>query len=392
MKRRSLALFLCMMMLLGTAAYAAPTEGETTGESAPAGPTWQGDSTLTVNLSKKQNPDMAELPDPETWDEDDHLGVVYDLYLVVKAEPWPGYDAYTYSESGLMPDFAGLTVPEMDTVTPDQWQAMAKEAAAKVLTPGEAGTANRGTPTRADQPVRIMDSTDISEETTPTSTGLGPGLYLVIAHGDGMDPSEYIVADEDDSGHVVTIARSADCEYTFQPELVSLPGQNMVGEGEDKVFDSTWDHSVTAALKPERELRFGQVTLRKTIDRYLLGEPATFVFKVTAEKNGKTVYEDVVGLTFQPGSVTEAVTLEGIPLGATVTATEVYSGAFYEGAVTEDSEEVTLEVPELTLDNKRDNDEKRGHGIVNQFVYGDTGWRWSMDGQVQTSGGAGGEG
>lgn len=378
MKKRSIALLLSAIVALGAAgprAWAADAEESGSGERG-----WNGPSALTARLPEELNGDLNGAPEEPT-DPADPLGVAYDLYLVAPAQDVPGYDAYTYDREHLGEGFEALaeSFPDMETVDNAAWRTLAWSAAALVLDPGT-----------EDVPARLLRQPreGLADLALDEPTGdLEPGLYLVIAHGKGMEPEEYIKAlepGEDGAARVGTIARSADYEYIFQPELVSLPGQNTTAEDE---FDGTWNHEVTVTLKPDRELRYGQVRIRKLIDQYVLEEPATFVFSVTAEKDGKQVYENIVGLTFAAGGTgTEEVVLDRIPLGATVTAVEVYTGAFYQGTVTEQSGEVTLEILELTFENTRGPEEKRGHGIVNEFTYDGEDWMWTQDGRSPAEG------
>ena len=83
-------------------------------------------------------------------------------------------------------------------------------------------------------------------------------------------------------------------------------------------------------LKPERKDRYGNLVIDKTLTSWhetLQG--ASFVFEIKAEKEDQVVYNDVVSLNFdQAGTMSR--TIEGIPAGAKVTVTEIYSGGSYE--------------------------------------------------------------
>ena len=83
-------------------------------------------------------------------------------------------------------------------------------------------------------------------------------------------------------------------------------------------------------MKGTRERRLTEIVIVKTLREYnqSLGE-TTFLFDVEAEIGGVNVFSQLVPLTFS-GAGTQSVTVSGIPVGAHVTVTEVYSGASYE--------------------------------------------------------------
>ena len=376
MKKRSLAILLSVMMALGIMANA----------PAALAATWEEDTALTLVLPEQYAEDLAtpapgtDPADPENPEEAaepaDPVGVVVDLYLVAEAKPWAGYDAYTYEEPA--EGFESLTMPDMNTVTVADWDKLAWEASDLVL---KAAT--------GDAPVKAVLK-DVELDTKITRE---PGLYLLIPHGKGMKPEQYITSldvegAEGAEPHMATLANSADYTYTFRPQLVSLPEQGVgdPAEGEDGetvpgVFNGTWDHEVEVTLKPEQQARFGKLTITKEIDYYEENEPATFVFEVTATKDidgdgeEEEVYRNTVALTFSPGVTPEPVELDRVPVGSHVTVREIYSGAFYTAAAAEQDGNLTVEgLLNLTFSNTHGPDQKRGHGIINQFTFNGTSW------------------
>ncbi len=203
------------------------------------------------------------------------------------------------------------------------------------------------------------------------ATDLSVGLYLVCAGT--VWSGEYL--------------------YTFSPYLISVPDNAY-----DRTGDDTWLYDVSVSLKPQRENRFGDLEIRKTLDSYnaTLGS-ATFIFQVDAEKDGIT-YSDVVSLVFDGPGTRSVVLRQKIPAGAAVTVREVYSGASYsvsgsEVQIVERSLAATIlaetgepdpqESPrnQVSFTNTYDNRLNGGTSVVNHFTYteGAEGgpWDWS---------------
>lgn len=366
MKKRMLSLGLCLALALGLMAVTAPAEAVDLEQPC----------TLTVRLgSKGFAEDLKPGEEPgegEDQEPIDTTGVVFDLYQVAAAEPVSGYDTVSFR---FLEGYEELAVGE--TMDNAQWHALAQDAARLALNPG-------GEPKAALKSALPLD--------TPVEE-LGAGLYLVIARGAEMTPAEYItqVRDEEGNEHIATIAESKEYTYTFQPELAALPTKGTATDPEtgeplppNTANEGEWVTEVLMELKPERDYRFGTLRIVKGLDLYENSEPATFVFSVVAEKDGEIVYSNVVGLTFSAAGLEEAV-LDRIPVGSTVTVTEIYSGASYtiSGDAVKDGVITAEEVLELTFENTYDNDQRHGHGIINQFSYLEDetggGWEWVQD-------------
>ena len=83
---------------------------------------------------------------------------------------------------------------------------------------------------------------------------------------------------------------------------------------------------ITNALQSQH----GDLIIRKKLPKYnetLKG--ATFVYAVTGVLDGKTIYDDVVAITFDKPGTEMYVVEELFPVGTIVTVEEVYSGAGY---------------------------------------------------------------
>lgn len=185
--------------------------------------------------------------------------------------------------------------------------------------------------------------------------GLAVGMYLVEA--DAIRSQEY--------------------EYKFTPYLLSLPNNYYSAGGSDE-----WVYDVTAGLKPGKEALLGSLVIDKTLSSYnsTLG-PATFVFKVEAEKDHEILYSNVVSLVFD-GTGTKSLTIDKLPAGAQVTVTEVYSGASYK-LTTEPSHTVTILTEgaegspvHVSFGNAYNGQLNGGASVVNRFTNEEGVWDW----------------
>lgn len=188
--------------------------------------------------------------------------------------------------------------------------------------------------------------------------GLATGMYLMEA--ESVQSSEYI--------------------YNFAPNLAALPN-NYYG---DPGRDDAWVYDVDdMLLKPEQVQRLGSLVIRKRLTAYnATFGGADFVFRVEAEKGGKSVYSDVVSLAFDaPGE--KSLRIDGIPAGATVKVEEIYSGASY--SLTGDAVQTAVITAEgeagnpveVSFENAYDERPNGGSGIVNHFRY--QGGEWTAE-------------
>ncbi len=271
-----------------------------------------------------------------TYDELKTLPITVDLYKVADVDTVGNYKAAE-----------GFTLGTInDTTTAEAWQTMAADAMAVVeeknLQPTVSSTVAKG-----------------------FSRNIPVGLYLVVANN----------------------THSASYEYSFTPYLVSLPNNYFYTSGNDG-----WVYDVTTSLKPERNDLYGNLVIEKDLLSYnaTVGG-ATFVFQVEAVKDYKTkadgqpeyktVYSDVVSITFDAAGKKQVV-VEGIPAGAEVTVTEVYSGGSYT-AVDKATEFTTTIISEeegtatVTFQNDYDGRLNGGSGVINHFEEGENGWTWT---------------
>lgn len=246
----------------------------------------------------------------------------------------------TYAE---LPGFEALDLASIgEETTADEWSTKAETANAVVesseLTPTEVTIANA-----------------VGE-----ATGLATGMYLVTA--DTVQSDWYF--------------------YDFTPYLISLPNNYYYTPEDGQEPDDTWQYDINVGLKPAQRDRFGDLLIDKTLTSYnATFGGATFVFQVEAVKAGKQVYSDVVSIVFD-GPGTKSVQINDIPAGATVTVTEIYSGASYE--VTSAPEQTTVIIADdeegnpvhVGFTNDYNHKLNGGASVVNHFEYVDGDLKW----------------
>lgn len=316
--------------------------------------------------------------DPEKPEEDKYgedlasAKVVVDLYYIADAIKTPGYDTYAYQ---LADPYQELKIPMAPTA--EDWQALTQQAAEIALDD-----------TKADTPVKSKVAA--GSETV----SLKAGLYLVIARGaDLLSAADYKVEitqenweDGESITRLATIANSAQYQYTFAPQLVSLPTKTAE---EDEAINTAnpgeWLYDLTIHLKPEQSARFGALEIVKTLSEYEseagIERPVTCVFEVTGVLDGEEVYSEVESITFTSAGQ-ERVVLNQIPALAEVTVREVYSGAGYDLLIPGDRTATIAasEIVSVDFENVYNGQQRGGHGIKNQFVQDENGvWHWHSD-------------
>lgn len=339
-----LALSLTLALTLGIAAQAVDLEAANTLTVAAT-----GDTSYAENITSAD--------------------VVLDLYKLADAIRAEGYDTYSYdfAEAYGMLALEGMDLSRVNlgsvSLTNEQWQELAQQAAEIALDSGEP------TIEGAETGARIED--------------LSAGLYLVIARGGDMtSPEDYRRTVENDEGEesIVTIARSAEYEYCFAPSLVSLPTKDdMDGDGAVNTAYGEWTNEVQITLKPVPRPLYGSVEIVKAVDDFTGAEEATFVFRVTANGNfvddEEYVYSNVVAVSMN-GAAPKSASVSGIRAGAKVTVEEIYTGPRYDaGGVTapESTTVVADDVITFRAVNTMNTSGNGGHGIQNHFVKGEDG-------------------
>ncbi len=252
---------------------------------------------------------------------------VADITVSGTYTPLPGYEALELPAAG------------GEDATAEDWQKLAQTAAGLV-------TENNFT----HQAELTLHSPQLSQAKIE---GLALGMYLVEAQA----------------------VQSPQYEYAFTPYLISLPGNYYADTGND-----SWVYDVTTRLKPGRMPRYGDLEIIKTLTSYSeTFRGAFFIFEVKGEKDGKTVYSDVVSINFdRPG---KKKTLVGhLPAGTQVTVTEVYSGAGYKPVLPKEQKAVIVAGEEgqdpvyVEFENEYSHHPNGGSGIVNHFQYNKGAW------------------
>ncbi len=201
---------------------------------------------------------------------------------------------------------------------------------------------------------------------------LPAGLYLAVPVKTGEAPK----ADEENSGNVTVTTN--EWVYTFAPMLYSIPTKVKEDGSRGTAFDfGPWiPNDTTTAVeiitKAGRDFNYGKIAIEKKLLTYETKDNPIFVYDVIAKKNGVTVYSNVVSMNFKEAGQ-QTVEVDKIPVGATVTVTEVYSGHSYEIKGGENPQDVTaaLEISDentAAFSNDYDHTFHGGGGIENRFT------------------------
>lgn len=279
-------------------------------------------------------------------------GLQLNLYKIADAVPDPTYDTYSYNlADGVVLSKDISSYESLAKLENDDWTDMAQDAAKSVLVDKTAADLD-------------MKTTALAEQ----CTDLSAGLYLIA--GDSVEKNE--------EGNWVSkfFDNKGAYSYSFLPELVSLPSTSEdvsrdQTDGNMTTASGEWAYNIIASIKPEQKPAFGDLEIRKELTTYNSNSPVTFVFEIEATLNGETVYSDVVGLTFSKAGVRTARIEGKIPVGADVTVTEVYSGSSYKVEGNDTRKLVIIPKDEgtsqATFENKFDEHNRKGYGIVNKF-------------------------
>lgn len=329
--------------------------------------------------------------------------VVVDLYKVASAEPLMGYDTYQltleeqYSKFKTSLDTAMAQEKQESGGANALYRDLAQQIAREVLLD------NSGKPKEGEAILAPTKTTNLSD--SKNIQGLDPGMYLVIAHGNGLTPAQYTTnVTEEGTGaqKLATVAYSNEYVYTYLPELIALPMKvaGMEGAAPDPssapaapegsfgtADEGGWVNHVTIELKSEESRALAGLIISKTFqvpDGTVVSNREGCVYQIEATLGGETVYSNVVALKYE-GRATGSVRLEKIvPVGATITVTEKYDGAGFqaegatektiESAVPDDGNEIKNNVFFI---NTANGNGTGGDIVTNSFTDGDNGWSWN---------------
>ena len=278
--------------------------------------------------------------------------ITVDFYLIAVAEPVTGYDTYSLKVNDAYKDLSVKTTDEQgDPTTSTLAAELEKQVNAEHPSFDEIveslAEATLKTETPAPTPVTVVTSAD---KKTITASGLAAGMYLMVPHGT-IEAGTEITAKTGDTGYVKTIktsedaaapelyrtrAFSEDYEYTFKPQLVTVPGKEIKNGDSSvptyKTDEGTWTNTVPVVVKVERESRYGDLKIVKTLTTFAGPDPASFVFKITWGNE-----ERYAEITFEADGTREYTLVKAIPVGTSVTVTEEHTGRQYTGAPTGDT-------------------------------------------------------
>ena len=312
------------------------------------------DCHLTVNVSPQYSEDL-------------NAGdVKIDVYRIADVQPVNGQETYNW----VFREAFSPLVPNKP-LTQDVFDDLADAFADKILVQGA--------------------STEMISGVAGAPITMKAGMYLVVPHG---NMANYI---NTASGKVRTLARSANYEYTFRPQLISLPTKEADASGVRNTADSygAFVNDMVIDLKATRDVYMGSLDIVKTVDRFEVREgetrDATFIFQVIAELNGEKVYDNVVALVFDAAGTKTYHLVDKIPVGATVTVSEIYSGAAYD-VVSEASKTTVItagDVASVSFENDYNDENHNGGSVINHFENKgtqDADWEFTKGDPTQQSG------
>lgn len=263
--------------------------------------------TLAVDL--KETCSLSFSPLPEYADDLESADVVVDVFKVASAIEDPGVDSYSFEATetfkALAPALKNLATVDYTALSQQAGQIVAQSKPELVAT------------------VSVLDK-----------ARLEPGLYLTMPRRADMTLTDSLeqtmVGSTDGTEKVLSFVNTSQYKYTFNPSLVALPSR-MDENGENNTANGTdWQYDFTMTLKASRERRHdGQIEIVKTVPAFGGSGAATFVFEIVAELDGETVYSNVESLVFD-GAGTKSIVVDSLPVGSTITVSEVYSGANFE--------------------------------------------------------------
>ena len=343
--RRTLAVLLSMILLLALApsGFAVDLEAK---------------NTVTVTLAQPESDYAKDLKGTR---------IHADFYLLAPAvryaPPYENVDSYTYTvpDKGtafyelldkLTKELNEAEVPEAPPVQEavfHQFEPYAQAFAEIVLSRGYSSP-----------PAATGDL--VVDQTAITVQDLTAGLYLLIIRGDGLEKSEnpetgYVkrtqqaAGEEGAEGNSVLSTRVVTDrnEYLFEPQLLTVPTKvdKTSGEQQYNTAYGEWENLLMIYAKSTQVPKNGDLKIIKNLT-HAGPDSVTFVFEVKwQEKKGSENVDKAkyVSLTFDGKSqMEEYILAKTIPIGTTVTVTEVHSGLAY-SIVGDNTKTATIVVP-----------------------------------------------
>ena len=399
--QRILAALLSLVLLLALAPAGWAEEGGEGGGDMGAG----GDAPVVsasmpatgVNLDPEANTVIINLAPSDKGAEfaSDIVNakIQADLYLVAPAAKDDNYDTYTYTfptgpiQIDDVNDFNKAIIadpenPNDQATMLNKFTGLAHKIADEIL--------------KADTMTLKVYSSEPVESTSITVEKLDPGLYILILRGYGLerkladsetDKDKCYVTEMtklDASGNPIdtftaTRAFSDAHEFIFEPQMITVPTK-VVYDSDNKPVQQyntaygEWTNTLNIVAKPDWKPRYGDLKIVKTLADYIGTDPATFVYKITAEtvegNERKVVFSDVAAINYP--NETEVTVKKQIPIGASITVEEVYEGSRYEavGEITQTTSILTPSIPaSVEFTNKHNNTDTGGYGVINKSTF-----------------------
>ena len=351
----------------------------------------------------------VKVPDG-SYEELKTANVVVDYVKIADASPMEGYDAYTlaftdaYKELGTKYGIdLNLTKEDiLDGADESQFEAKYKEYSENL-----AQKALETALTLKD--VREDDGTGTNLGTaTDLSTGekmiafSEPGMYLVFPHGEQEDDaSNYAYKRTVTDGDVTTLATVAYSDtkvYTFSPIIVTIPEK--VDEDGNYTHNTgapgEWVYDLEVNVKATEEPRYTKLVIEKDLTNIeqrtdLVNlDDVTCVYQVEGTIGTKNVYSHTVSIVLDAAGK-KSVTLDRIPIGATVKVTEVYTGAEYE-LTSEESQELVMKAQlesdnpqRVEFTNQYAGTDHGGGSLTNHFTYENEEDGWQIAGEDENA-------
>lgn len=303
--------------------------------------------------------------------------ICYDLYRIADITE----DGFTYQVTGKFSELEGelsKASTTSDSESAPDWQALAQQALT-IAVGGEGTVVNA--PSGADYTGLPLDTANKIDK---------KGLYLLVARetleNRTVVKSVSAVDGEnhyEDSQYAVCITAGENV-YTILPQIVCVPTK-ISEDGSiavSTVEEGTWVYDQQIVLKMSVEPALGAIRIDKTLTGHTGDEEVVCVFQVDAYyPTGNDLYSsEVYSVTFN-GDGNKSLLIEGLPIGATVHVTEVYSGANYKSSVPAPGYlEATVsggDTVSVAFTNTRDND-RTGGGVTNHFTYDAGNWNWTQ--------------
>ena len=327
---------------------------------------------LEVNVGEGISEKLSAVPQEDGT-------ICYDLYRIADITD----DGFTYQVtdrfSALKDELSKASTTSDSGSAPD-WRALAQQAfTIAVAVDGEGTLVN--TPTDADYTGLPLDKANT----------VSKGLYLLVAREtqDNKSVVKLVSAVDadgenhyEDSQYAVCITAGENV-YTITPQIVCVPTKMADGSIADSTVEAgTWVYDQQIVLKMSVEPALGAIKIDKTLTGHTGDEEVVCVFQVDAyyPTDDKLYSSEVYSVTFDRDG-NKSLLIEGLPIGATVHVTEVYSGATYKSSVpAPDYLEATVSASQrasVAFTNTRDN-ERSGGGVTNHFTYDAGNWNWTQ--------------